>query len=334
MKAVVLGSGGWGTALSQVLCDNGHETYLWSHITAKAEEMAKTRENPLLKGVILPESLHITSDLSCLEGADLVVSASPSFAVRETGRKMAPYLRPETILTSVSKGIERDTNLRMSEVLQEETHHICKVVALSGPSHAEEVGIRMPTGCVSACPDRTAARFVQDAFMNDYFRIYTSYDIIGVELAAALKNVVALSCGICTGLGFQDNTRALLMTRAMAEITRLGEQLGGTRRTFGGLAGMGDLIVTCTSMHSRNNRAGILIGQGKTVKEAMDEVGAVVEGYYAAESIHQLAEREGVDMPICRCAYEVLYHGKQVRDVVSELMTRAKKDELLETTWM
>ena len=334
MKAVVLGSGGWGTALSQVLCDNGHETYLWSHNPAKAEEMAKTRENPLLKGVILPESLHITSDLSCLEGADLVVSASPSFAVRETGRKMAPYLRPETILTSVSKGIERDTNLRMSEVLQEETHHICKVVALSGPSHAEEVGIRMPTGCVSACPDRTAARFVQDAFMNDYFRIYTSYDIVGVELAAALKNVVALSCGICTGLGFQDNTRALLMTRAMAEITRLGEQLGGTRRTFGGLAGMGDLIVTCTSMHSRNNRAGILIGQGRTPQQAMEEVGAVVEGYYAAESIHQLAEREGVDMPICRCAYEVLYHGKQVRDVVTELMTRAKKDELLETTWL
>ena len=334
MKAVVLGSGGWGTALSQVLCDNGHETYLWSHNPAKAEEMAKTRENPLLKGVILPESLHITSDLSCLEGADLVVSASPSFAVRETGRKMAPYLRPETILTSVSKGIERDTNLRMSEVLQEETHHICKVVALSGPSHAEEVGTRMPTGCVSACPDRTAARFVQDAFMNDYFRIYTSYDIIGVELAAALKNVVALSCGICTGLGFQDNTRALLMTRAMAEITRLGERMGGTRRTFGGLAGMGDLIVTCTSMHSRNNRAGILIGQGRTPQQAMEEVGAVVEGYYAAESIHQLAEREGVDMPICRCAYEVLYHGKQVRDVVTELMTRAKKDELLETTWL
>ena len=334
MKAVVLGSGGWGTALSQVLCDNGHETYLWSHNPAKAEEMAKTRENPLLKGVILPESLHITSDLSCLEGADLVVSASPSFAVRETGRKMAPYLRPETILTSVSKGIERDTNLRMSEVLQEETHHICKVVALSGPSHAEEVGIRMPTGCVSACPDRTAARFVQDAFMNDYFRVYTSYDIIGVELAAALKNVIALSCGIFTGLGFQDNTRALLMTRAMAEITRLGERMGGTRRTFGGLAGMGDLIVTCTSMHSRNNRAGILIGQGRTPQQAMEEVGAVVEGYYAAESIHQLAEREGVDMPICRCAYEVLYHGKQVRDVVTELMTRAKKDELLETTWL
>jgi glycerol-3-phosphate dehydrogenase (NAD(P)+) len=334
MKAVVLGSGGWGTALCVVLCDNGHDVTLWSHNADKAKQMTETRENPLLKGVRLPDSLIVTGDLSCLEGADLVVSAAPSFAVRETGKKVAPYLRKDSILVTVSKGIERDTNLRMSQVLQEVTGNICKVVALSGPSHAEEVGIRMPTGCVSACPDRDAACFVQDAFMNGYFRVYTSYDIIGVELAAALKNVVALSCGVCTGLGFQDNTKALLMTRAMAELTRLGEQLGGTRRTFGGLAGMGDLIVTCTSMHSRNNRAGILIGQGKTVQQAMEEVGAVVEGYYAAESIHQLSEREGVEMPICRCAYEVLYRGKNARDVVSELMTRAKKDELLETTWM
>ena len=334
MKAVVVGSGGWGTALSQVLCDNGHDTWLWSHNPAKAAEMEQTRENPLLKGVKLPDALHITGDLDCLQGADLVVCAAPSFAVRETGRKIAPYLTEKTVLVSVSKGIERDTNLRMSQVLQEETKNICKVVALSGPSHAEEVGIRMPTGCVSACPDRAAARFVQDAFMNDYFRIYTSYDIIGVELSGAMKNVVALSCGICAGLGFQDNTKALLMTRAMAELTRLGEQLGGTRRTFGGLAGMGDLIVTCTSMHSRNNRAGILIGQGKTVEEAMKEVGAVVEGYYAAESICQLAEKEGVELPICNCAYEVLYQGKDARSVVSELMGRAKKDELLERTWM
>ena len=334
MKIAVVGSGGWGTALSIVLCDNGHDVTLWSHNPAKAAEMAQKRENPLLKGVKLPESLTITGDLGFLAGADLVVSAPPSFAVRETGRKIAPYLRRDSVLVSVSKGIERDTNLRMSQVLQEETGNICKVIALSGPSHAEEVGIRMPTGCVAAGPDRDAARLVQDAFMNDYFRVYTSYDIIGVELAAALKNVIALSCGICAGMGFQDNTRALLMTRAMAEITRLGEKLGGTRLTFGGLAGMGDLIVTCTSMHSRNNRAGILIGQGKSVQAAMEEVGAVVEGYYAAESVHQLSEREGVEMPICRCVYEVLYQGKQVRTVVGELMTRAKKDELLETAWM
>nr|WP_326125482.1 NAD(P)H-dependent glycerol-3-phosphate dehydrogenase [uncultured Oscillibacter sp.] len=334
MKTVVLGSGGWGTALALVLCDNGHDVTLWSHSPEKADQMRKTRENPLLEGVPLPESLHITGDLNCLSGADMVVSAAPSFAVRATGEKARPYLRPDSVLVSVSKGIERETGLRMSQILQEATGNICKVVALSGPSHAEEVGRRLPTGCVSACPDRAAARFVQDAFMNDYFRVYTSYDIIGVELAAALKNVIALACGICTGLGLQDNTKALLMTRSMAEITRLGEQLGGTRRTFGGLAGMGDLIVTCTSLHSRNYRAGILIGQGRTVREAMEEVGAVVEGYYAAESVYQLAEREQVEMPICRCAYEVLYRGKQARDVVGELMGRAKKDELLERTWM
>ena len=334
MKTTVLGSGGWGTALALVLCDNGHDVTLWSHSPEKADQMAQTRENPLLKGVPLPETLHITGSLDCLAGADMVVSAAPSFAVRTTGEKARPYLRPETVLVTVSKGIERETGLRMSQILQEATGNICRVAALSGPSHAEEVGRKLPTGCVSACPDRAAARFVQDAFMNDYFRVYTSYDIIGVELAAALKNVVALSCGICTGLGLQDNTKALLMTRAMAEITRLGEQLGGTRRTFGGLAGMGDLIVTCTSLHSRTYRAGILIGQGRTVQEAMEEVGAVVEGYYAAESVYQLAEKEQVEMPICRCAYEVLYHGKQARDVVSELMGRAKKDELLERTWM
>ena len=334
MKTAVLDSGGWGTALALVLCDNGHDVTLWSHSPEKAGQMAQTRENSLLKGVLLPESLHITGELDCLSDAELVISAPPSFAVRATGEKIRPYLRPETVLVTVSKGIERETGLRMSQVLQETTENIRKVVALSGPSHAEEVGRKLPTGCVSACPDRAAARFVQDAFMNDYFRIYTSYDIIGVELAAALKNVVALSCGICTGLGLQDNTKALLMTRAMAEITRLGEYMGGTRRTFGGLAGMGDLIVTCTSLHSRNYRAGILIGQGKSAREAMAEIGAVVEGYYAAESVCQLAEREQVDMPICRCAYEVLYRDKHPRDVVAELMGRAKKDELLERTWL
>ena len=337
MRTAVLGTGGWGTALALVLCDNGHDVALWSRTPAKAEEMARTRENPLLKGVPLPEALKITGDLDCLEGADLVVSAPPSFAVRETGEKIAPHLRPETILVTASKGIERDTDLRMSQILQQTTGDARRgrrIVALSGPSHAEEVGLRLPTGCVAASPDRDAARTVQKAFMNDRFRVYTSVDIVGVELAAALKNVIALCCGICAGMGFQDNTKALLMTRAMAEIGRLGEYMGGQRRTFGGLAGMGDLIVTCTSMHSRNNRAGILIGQGKTVREAMEEVGAVVEGYYAAESVHQLAEREGVEMPICRCAYEVLYQGRRPQDVVPELMGRAGKDELLGAAWL
>ena len=332
MKAVVLGSGAWGTALAMVLADNGHDTWLWDHNAQRAETVEKTRLNPKLPGVELPEGLRATGDLSCLEGAELVVCATPSIAVRETGGKIASYLTPKTVLVTVSKGIERDTNLRMSEILQETTGNVCKVVALSGPSHAEEVSRHMPTGCVAACADRKAARLVQDAFMNDYFRIYTSYDIIGVELSAALKNVIALSCGVSDGLGLGDNTKALLMTRAMAEITRLGEELGGTRRTFGGLAGMGDLIVTCTSMHSRNRRAGILIGQGKSAQQAMEEVGAVVEGYYAAESVHQLAQREGVEMPICQRIYEVLYCGKQAKDVVRELLTRAKKDELLENS--
>lgn len=334
MKAVVVGGGAWGTALSMVLCDNGHETYLWSHNPAKAREMAETRVNPQLKSVRLPEALNITADLEVLRGAELVVCAAPSFAVRETGAKIAPYLDDHAVVVSVSKGIERDTNLRMSEILQETIGHRCPVAVLSGPSHAEEVSIRLPTGCVAACQNRKAACLVQNAFMNPYFRVYTSYDVVGVELSGALKNVIALCCGICDGLGYQDNTKALLMTRAMAEITRLGEQMGGSRLTFGGLAGMGDLIVTCTSMHSRNRRAGILIGQGKSVQEAMEEVGAVVEGYYAADSIHQLAEREGVEMPICRCAYEVLYEGRSIEEIPPELMGRDKKDETLSRSWM
>ena len=332
MKITVLGSGGWGTALANVLSSNGHEVMLWSYLPEESEHLRKTYENPFLPGVKLNSGISFTDQLSAVSGADMVVMATPSFAVRKTAEGIRQYLSADTVIVSVTKGIESGTSLRMSQIVSEVTGN--KVVVLSGPSHAEEVGRRLPTGCVSACSDRDAARFVQDAFMNDNFRVYTSYDIVGVELAAALKNVVALSCGICAGLGFQDNTKALLMTRAMAELTRLGEQMGGTRRTFGGLAGMGDLIVTCTSMHSRNNRAGLMIGQGMTIEETMKAVGGVVEGYYAAQSVHQLAEREGVEMPICRCAYEVLYQGKQARDVVSELMGRAKKDELLERTWM
>ena len=327
MKITVLGTGGWGTALSQVLCDNGHTVTLWSHNPEKAEQMSKTRENPLLPGVKLPESLIFTGSMEQLGQQDLVVFATPSYAVRTTAAKAAPYLRPGTPLVSVSKGVERDTHNLMSQIIEEEVQKDCKVIALSGPSHAEEVGRRIPTGVVAAHPDEAAARLVQDAFMNEYFRVYTSPDIVGVELAAALKNVVALSCGVIDGMGYGDNTKALLMTRAMAEMGRLGEKLGGRRETFAGLAGMGDLIVTCTSMHSRNRRCGILIGQGKSAQEAMEEIGAVVEGYYAADSVRQLAEQTGVEMPICRCAYEVLYKNKSTQSVVRELMTRARKQE-------
>ena len=327
MKAVVMGSGGWGTALALVLCANGHEVTLWSHNPEKAEALRLSRENPLLKGVRLPDALSISGDAECVRNAELVVFAPPSYAMRTISAMAAPYLREDAVLVSVSKGVERDTNLRMSEIIQETTGNRCKVVSLSGPSHAEEVARHMPTGCVAASQDEGAACFVQDAFMNEVFRVYTSTDIVGVELSGALKNVVALSCGICDGMGYQDNTKALLMTRAMTELARLGEALGGDHRTFGGLAGMGDLIVTCTSMHSRNRRAGILIGKGLSPQEAMEQVGAVVEGFYAAESMKQLAERVGVELPICRCAYEVLYQGKRIQDVTTELMTRTKKGE-------
>ena len=332
MKTVVLGSGGWGTALSLVLHRNGHPVTLWSHVPEKAAYMERARENPRLEGVPLPPELRLTADMGCLTEAELVVVAVPSYAVRETAHAAAPLLRPDTLLVTAAKGIERDTHLRMSQILEQETGGAFPIAALSGPSHAEEVGRGLPTGCVAASVSQAAALTVQDAFMNDRFRVYTSPDIVGVELSGALKNVVALACGICDGMGYQDNTKALLMTRAMVELCHLGERLGGDRQTFGGLAGMGDLIVTCTSMHSRNRRCGILIGQGRPVAQALEEIGAVVEGYYAAANARTLAQKAGVEMPISQAAYEVLYEGRDPKLVVTDLMGRAKRSEL-EESW-
>ena len=331
MKTVVLGSGGWGTALSLVLYRNGHPVTLWSHVPEKAAYMERARENPRLEGVPLPPELRLTADMGCLTEAELVVVAVPSYAVRETAHAAAPLLRPDTLLVTAAKGIERDTHLRMSQILEQETGGAFPIAALSGPSHAEEVGRGLPTGCVAASVSQAAALTVQDAFMNDRFRVYTSPDIVGVELSGALKNVVALACGICDGMGYQDNTKALLMTRAMVELCHLGEQLGGDRQTFGGLAGMGDLIVTCTSEHSRNHRAGIMIGQGMEPQQALKKVGAVVEGYYAAANAQALAEKAGVEMPIAQAAYEVLYQGRDVHAVITDLMGRAKRSELDES---
>ena len=334
MKVTVLGSGAWGTALALVLHDNGHAVALWSFREETTQQLRATRENRYLKGVQLPEDMEFTSDIAAVAESELVVFATPSFAVRDTARAAAPYLKSGTTVVTVTKGIERDSGLRMSEIIRQEIHDTCKVAALSGPSHAEEVIRRIPTGLVAACADVDAAQKVQDAFMNSALRVYTNTDIVSVELGAALKNVIALCCGVSDGMGLGDNTKALMMTRGMAEMARLGSALGGKNETFAGLSGMGDLIVTCTSMHSRNRRAGVLIGQGKTPKEAMEEVGAVVEGYYAAASAHMLAEKLGVEMPVCRCAYEVLYEGKQAHAVVDELMTRAKRDEAADSKWM
>ena len=332
MKITVLGSGAWGTALSLVLLENGHQVTLWSYTREESQTLRDNHENPMLKGVPLPESLALTDDMACVKGCGLVVLATPSFAVRTTAAKLKDLVDPGTILVSVSKGIEKDTSLRLSQVIEEEIGDKCPVVVLSGPSHAEEVGRRIPTGVVAAASDRAVAEQVQDLFMNHRFRVYTSDDRVGTELCAALKNIIALCAGCCDGMGCGDNTKALLMTRGLAEMARLGVALGGRKETFTGLAGVGDLIVTCTSMHSRNRRCGILIGQGKGIQEAIREVGAVVEGYYAAASARVLAQKTGVDMPIAQAAYEVLYEGRDVHGVVADLMTRSKRSEL-EESW-
>lgn len=333
MKTAVLGSGGWGTALAMVLADNGHDVTLWSYLEEESRTLQETRENPLLPGVKLPDSIRYTWDLSCVRGCQVVVMATPSFGVRSTASQIKAFLTPDMTLVSVSKGIEKGTSLRMTQIIQEATGGICPVVALSGPSHAEEVARGVPTAVVSACPNRAAAERVQDLFLNERFRVYSSSDVIGVELGGALKNIMALCSGCVTGMGCGDNTKAMLMTRGLTEIARLGVALGGTKDTFAGLAGMGDLIVTCTSMNSRNYRAGLLIGQGVPVPEAVKKIGAVVEGYYAVDSARELAQRAGVEMPITQAAYQVLYEGGDPQTLFQQLMRREKRHET-EEGWL
>ncbi len=332
MKAAVIGSGAWGTALAIRLCKNGHDVTMWTFEKELIEEMTTTRRNPRLPGAVLPDGLKISGDYACASGCKLVVMASPSFPARSVCRGVKPYIDDDAVVVSVTKGLEAGTHLRMSEVVAQETGK--NVVALTGPSHAEEVSMDVPTGLLSASTDQALAEFVQDAFMADTLRVYTSSDPVGAELGAALKNVIALCAGISDGLGCGDNTKAMLMTRGLTETARLGVALGAKKETFTGLAGVGDLIVTCTSMHSRNRRAGILIGQGKKAREAMDEVGAVVEGYYAAKSAYELGKLKGIDMPITEAAYKVLYEGADVKQVVLELLTRQKKCESENPGWL
>ena len=327
MKAAVIGCGAWGTALANCLCKNGHDTVLWCHDATLARSMLENGYNSMLEGVPLAKTLKTSAEADCVKDCDLVVIATSSVFVRSSSRMVAPHLSENAVVASVVKGVESGTMFRMSQIAAEETGR--QVVALTGPSHAEEVGREMPTGCLAACEDQQKAEFVQKAFCNDVFRIYTSNDIVGAELGGALKNVIALCAGVVDGLGFGDNTKAMLMTRGMAEIARLGTAMGGRKETFFGLAGMGDLIVTCTSMHSRNRRAGILIGQGMTAQEAMDKVGAVVEGYYAAKSAWELACAHKVEMPICGAAYHVLYEGGNARQALTEMLSRPVTTEAL-----
>ena len=332
MKAAVVGSGGWGTALALCLLRNGHETLLWSHSRQKAEEMEKTRQNNMLPGVILPEDLQIAWEPSRVAGHSLVGIACPSVHIRSVCRQVAPYLAEDAVLVSVTKGIEPGSLLRMSQIVREETHR--EVAVLTGPSHAEEVAKNIPTACVAASENQALAELVQDAFMSDSFRVYTSADVIGSELGGALKNVIALCAGVSDGMGNGDNTKAMLMTRGLTEIARLGVAMGARKETFAGLAGVGDLIVTCTSQHSRNRRAGILMGQGKGPQEAMAAVGAVVEGYYAAKSAWELACKLGVEMPIIHGAYRALYENVDVKTVLKSLLCRARKAETEDAGWL
>ncbi len=332
MKAAVIGSGAWGTALAIRLCKNGHDVTMWTFEKELIEEMTLTRRNPRLPGAVLPEGLKICGDYACAAGCKLVVMASPSFPARKVCQGVKDYIDDDAVVVSVTKGLEAGTHLRMSEVVAQETGK--NVVALTGPSHAEEVSLDIPTGLLAASTDQTLAEFVQDAFMSDAIRVYTSPDPVGAELGAALKNVIALCAGVTDGLGCGDNTKAMLMTRGLTETARLGVALGAKKETFTGLSGVGDLIVTCTSMHSRNRRAGILIGQGKTAQEAMEEVGAVVEGYYAAKSAYELGKLMGIDMPITEAAYKVLYEDADVKQAVMELLTRQKKCESENPGWL
>lgn len=332
MKVAVIGSGAWGTALAIRLHKNGHDVVLWTFEKELIPQMTQERVNIRLPGAHLPEGLQISGDYACAKGCQMVVIASPSFPLRSVCRGVAPYIDADAVIVSVAKGIENGTQMRMSQVVEQETGH--KVVVLTGPSHAEEVALDMPTACLAACDSREMAEFVQDAFMSDALRIYTSPDAVGAELGAALKNVIALCAGISDGLGYGDNTKAMLMTRGLTEIARLGVAMGAKKETFAGLAGVGDLIVTCTSMHSRNRRAGILIGQGKTPEQAMKEVGAVVEGYYAAQAAWELCCKQGVDMPIVHAAYSVLYEGFSAAKAVGQLLTRSKKAESEDAGWL
>lgn len=329
MKISVFGSGGWGTAVAILLQGNGNNVTLWSAFEKEAAALREMRENPLLKGVKIPDELKITSDIdTALDGIEAAVVAAPSFAVRETAGRLRGRLPKDCIVICISKGIEKDTSMRFSQILEETLGSDTPIASLSGPSHAEEVSRRVPTACVATSRRLDVATKVQDIFMNDYFRVYTSSDLVGVELGAALKNIIALSAGICDGIGYGDNTIAMLMTRGLAEIAELCVALGGRKETLAGLTGVGDLIVTCTSRHSRNRRAGVIIGQGVEAHEAMRQVGAVVEGYYAAKAAHDLAGKAGVDMPICEEAYKVLYEGKDPKIALKELMSRDKKSEI------
>ena len=326
-KIAVIGAGGWGLALGLLLNEKKNQVIFWCYDQKEEEDILQHRENKrCLPGIKIPIEVRFTCDMEeALKEADVTILAVPSKAIRQTAAKMKPYLKDETIIVNVSKGIEEDTLLRLSEVITQETGKY--PVVLSGPSHAEEVARHIPTTVVVSSVNMADARVIQDLFMNEYFRVYTNEDIVGIELGGALKNVIALAAGIVEGMGYGDNTKAALITRGIAEMTRLGIAMGGEATTFAGLTGIGDLVVTCTSGHSRNRRAGELVGQGFTIDEAMKQVNMVVEGVPTTKAGYALMKKYHVEMPILTAIYESLFEGKPVQQTIQSLMMRNKKDE-------
>lgn len=325
----VIGGGSWGTALAILLSNKNHKVDIWVRNKEQLKAMKEFKENKkYLPNISIPDKIVITNDISELVyNKDVLVLSIPSHAIREILNGSKNIIKKEQVIVNVAKGIENNTLLRVSQIVKDILPNN-QYAVLSGPSHAEEVARNMPTTVVSASSEKQTAKYVQDIFMSPYFRVYTNPDVVGVELGGSLKNVIALGAGISDGLEYGDNTKAALMTRGIIEISRLGEKMGANSATFAGLAGIGDLIVTCTSMHSRNRRAGILIGQGKSLEEAVKSIGMVVEGIKTTKSTYELAEKNGVVMPITREIYEVLYEGKDVKNSVINLMLRDKKHEM------
>lgn len=328
-QITVIGAGSWGTAIAVLLANKGMNMKLWVREKELAEMMKATRENKdYLPDAVLPDNLMISSDMEyCCKDSETVIIAVPSHAMRSVCGNMKQFIKKEQVLVTLTKGIENDTLLRMSQIIKEFMPHN-EVAAVSGPSHAEEVAKGIPTAVVASSQKRAVAEYVQDIFMTPLFRVYTNPDIIGVELGGALKNIIAVGAGIIDGLGLGDNTKAAIMTRGIVEIARLGESLGARRSTFAGLSGIGDLIVTCTSMHSRNRRAGIAIGQGKTVEEVLGSTNMVVEGIRTTKSAYQLAQKQQVEMPITQEIYNLLFNKADIRDSVMNLTTRSKTHEM------
>ena len=333
-KICVLGAGSWGSALALSLAKKGYSITMWTLNQEQADKINTTKENiNYLPGVLFPNNINLTTNIEdAVVDSKLIVLAVPSQAIRSVCKQIKPFVSKEQVLVDVAKGLEKGTGLRLSEVCKDELPEN-PYVALSGPSHAEEVAKDIPTTLVVASENLEIAQEVQDIFMSPKLRVYTNPDVVGVELGGALKNIIAFGAGICDGLGYGDNTKAALMTRGIREIARLGMALGADKSTFSGLSGIGDLIVTCTSMHSRNRRAGILIGQGKSLEETLEEVKMVVEGITATEVAHEVAKKMNIDMPITNAIYSVLYENKNANEVVANLMMRSKKHEMEEIVY-